>query len=129
MSAVATGATRVEGRAKVTGAARYAVEHEAQNPAYAAIVQSTVAKGEIRTVDPTEALAVHGVLAVLSFQNAPRLADGIDGELAVLQSAIARRRSSGCASVPTGTAGLPRSCTTSWSRPPQSRSSRSRRRS
>src|SRR4051812_14432070 len=77
---------RVEGREKVTGAAAYAYEHGADDVAYAAIVQSTIAKGEIRNVDAEAALALPGVLAVLSFENAPRLHETDEAELEVLQS-------------------------------------------
>jgi len=86
VSTVAAGATRVEGPAKVTGAAVYAYEHALHGVAYAAIVQSTVAKGEIRAVHAARAEAAHGVLAVLSCENAPQLEPGIDPELALFQS-------------------------------------------
>jgi xanthine dehydrogenase YagR molybdenum-binding subunit len=75
---------RLEGREKVTGAATYAYEYEQEDVAYAAIVQSTVAKGTIRSLDPAPALALPGVLAVLSHENAPTIE--AEGELAVLQS-------------------------------------------
>jgi xanthine dehydrogenase YagR molybdenum-binding subunit len=82
---------RIEGRDKVEGAATYAFEYEQKNAAYAAIVQSTIAKGTVKAVDPGEALALPGVLAVLSHESAPALASA-EGELAVLQSrAVAYR--------------------------------------
>jgi xanthine dehydrogenase YagR molybdenum-binding subunit len=83
--AVGAALDRVEGREKVTGAARYAYEYDLDRVAYAAIVQSTVARGEIRAVDASAALALPGVLAVLSHENAPRLREA-DGELALFQS-------------------------------------------
>ena len=69
MTAVATrrvGAPldRVEGREKVTGAARYAYEHPAEGVAYAVVVQATIAARRDRAVDAAEALALPGVLAV-----------------------------------------------------------------
>jgi xanthine dehydrogenase YagR molybdenum-binding subunit len=76
---------RIEGREKVDGEATYAFEYEQENIAYAAIVQSTIAKGTVRAVDPAGALALPGVLAVLTQENAPELASA-EGELAVLQS-------------------------------------------
>jgi xanthine dehydrogenase YagR molybdenum-binding subunit len=76
---------RIEGREKVAGEATYAFEYEQENAAYAAIVRSTIAKGTVRDVDPTGALALPGVLAVLSHENAPALLSA-EGELAVLQS-------------------------------------------
>jgi len=48
--------TRVEGREKVTGAARYAVEHPADELAYAWIVQAQVARGKVRAVHTAEAM-------------------------------------------------------------------------
>jgi xanthine dehydrogenase YagR molybdenum-binding subunit len=83
--AVGAAMARVEGFEKVTGAARYAVEHDVEGVVHASIVQSTVAKGVVRAVDPGAALALPGVLDVLWHENAPRVADGDDLELAVLQ--------------------------------------------
>jgi xanthine dehydrogenase YagR molybdenum-binding subunit len=72
---------RVEGAAKVAGEARYAYEHGGGDVAYAWIVGATVARGRVRAVH-----APPGLLAVLSFENAPRLEDPDDAELYVLQS-------------------------------------------
>jgi xanthine dehydrogenase YagR molybdenum-binding subunit len=77
---------RIEGPEKVTGAARYASEYAHDEVAYAAIVPATVAKGAVHTVDASAALALPGVLAVLSCENAPRLHQVDDGELALFQS-------------------------------------------
>jgi xanthine dehydrogenase YagR molybdenum-binding subunit len=82
---VGTPLDRVEGRDKVSGAARYAFEHDQDDVAYAVIVQSEIAHGTVRHVDAGEALALDGVLTVLHHGNAPRLP--AEGELAVLQSA------------------------------------------
>ena len=76
---------RVEGREKVVGEAVYAYEHSPEGVAYAAIVQSTVANGRVRSVDAAAALVLPGVLAVLSHENVPRLEEQ-QSELAVLQS-------------------------------------------
>jgi xanthine dehydrogenase YagR molybdenum-binding subunit len=90
VSAVESGAIgadlgRVDGREKVTGTARYANEHPVENVAYGVIVGATIAKGRVRSVDRSSALAVPGVLAVIAFDDAPRLSSA-EGELAVLQS-------------------------------------------
>src|SRR5205823_3756057 len=53
---------------------------------HGAVVQATIAKGSVREVDAGPALALPGVLTVLSHANAPRLVPVDDGELAVLQS-------------------------------------------
>ncbi len=77
---------RVDGPDKVTGRARYAFEYPVSGAAYVWPVQSTIARGEIRSVDPAAALALPGVLAVLSHENAPKL-NGGNPELALFQSA------------------------------------------
>lgn len=83
---------REDGPAKVTGTAPYAFEHLVEGPAYLFPVRSTIALGEVTTVDTREAEATAGVLFVLTPENAPRLASTEDAELAVLQdSAVAFR--------------------------------------
>ena len=84
-SAIGAALDRVEGREKVCGEALYAYEHLRDDVAYAAIVQSTIAKGRIRNVDASAALALDGVLAVLSCADAPKL-EAQDEELALFQS-------------------------------------------
>lgn len=79
-------AERVDAREKVSGAARYAFEQPAENVAYGALVQATIARGTVREVDATAALAHPGVLAVLDHDNAARTTPVADGELSVLQS-------------------------------------------
>jgi xanthine dehydrogenase YagR molybdenum-binding subunit len=77
---------RVEGHEKVTGAAKYAYEYAQDEVAYAAIVPARIAKGAVNSVDAAAALALPGVLAVLSCENAPRLHQVDDEELALFQS-------------------------------------------
>jgi xanthine dehydrogenase YagR molybdenum-binding subunit len=84
--AIGTALDRVEGREKVTGAAKYSYEYEHDDIAYVAIVQATIAKGEVRSVDASDALAQPGVIAVLSYENAPPLQAVDDVELALFQS-------------------------------------------
>src|SRR5438128_12205832 len=66
--------SRVDGRQKVTGAARYAAEFDVRGVAHGAIVRSTVAKGRIASMDSAAAERAPGVLTVLTHRNAPRLA-------------------------------------------------------
>ncbi|MEU7722870.1 xanthine dehydrogenase family protein molybdopterin-binding subunit [Streptomyces tibetensis] len=80
-------AARMEGREKVGGTARYAAEYHSPGGAQAWPVPAVVARGRVTGVDTTAALAVPGVLAVLSHENAPRLAEPDDATLAVLQNA------------------------------------------
>ncbi|WP_434587556.1 xanthine dehydrogenase family protein molybdopterin-binding subunit [Streptomyces sp. A5-4] len=79
-------AVRREGREKVTGVARYAAEQTPPGCAYAWPVPATVASGRINAVHTEEALALPGVLAVLTHDNAPRVEKPDDAILAVLQN-------------------------------------------
>jgi xanthine dehydrogenase YagR molybdenum-binding subunit len=66
-------ASRVDGRAKVTGEAKYAAEFSAPGLLYGHVVSSAIAKGRIRQIDTRAALAVPGILDVLTHQNRPKL--------------------------------------------------------
>ena len=72
---------------KVRGTATYAYETPAGHPAYAQIIQATVARGRVTGVDTAAAERAGAVLAILTSENAERLASADDRELAVLQSA------------------------------------------
>ncbi len=65
--------SRIDGRAKVTGRARYAAEHPAADLCFGVVVNSTVAKGRISRIDTRDALAVPGVLEVITHQNRPKM--------------------------------------------------------
>jgi xanthine dehydrogenase YagR molybdenum-binding subunit len=77
---------RIDGPQKVTGTAPYAYEHPLTKPAYVFPLLSTVARGQVVAIDATEAERLPGVLAVLTHENAPAMADTSDGEYAILQS-------------------------------------------
>jgi xanthine dehydrogenase YagR molybdenum-binding subunit len=64
---------RVDGRVKVTGGAKYAAEHNLENVAYGVVVMSTVAAGRIKSIDDSAAKKSAGVIAVMSYVNAPKL--------------------------------------------------------
>jgi xanthine dehydrogenase YagR molybdenum-binding subunit len=83
--AIGASLDRRDGPQKVTGTAPYAYEHRFDNPLYLFPVQSDVARGRVTRIDASTAQALPGVIAVLSHENAPRLADTSDRELAVLQ--------------------------------------------
>ncbi|MFI6444214.1 xanthine dehydrogenase family protein molybdopterin-binding subunit [Kitasatospora sp. NPDC050543] len=83
---------RLEGREKVTGAARYADDHRPPGCVHARPVPATVARGEVTAIDVGPALADPRVLAVVTHQDAPRLAPADDPTLAVLQSARVAHR-------------------------------------
>lgn len=65
--------SRIDGRAKVTGEAQYAAEYFAPDLAYGVVVSGTVAKGRITGIDTAEALAVAGVLSVMTHENRPKM--------------------------------------------------------
>ena len=65
--------SRRDGRAKITGAADYAAEHNPAALAHAVTVQSTIAAGRVRSIDIAAAAAAPGVLLVLTPENALRL--------------------------------------------------------
>jgi len=90
----ATGAplNRLDGVQKVTGAAKYAYEYPVEGVTYVFPVQSTIAKGRVVSIDASAARALPGVIAMLSHENAPRIAPLDDQDLAVFQSdAVAYR--------------------------------------
>ena len=76
MSALGTPFARVDGRSKVTGAARYAAEFNQQGQVYAAIVSATVGLGRVTQIDSAAVLRSPGVIAIIDHHNAPRLAYG-----------------------------------------------------
>jgi xanthine dehydrogenase YagR molybdenum-binding subunit len=68
---VGTPLDRVEGPLKVTGRATYAAEYAGQNKvAYGFLLQSSIAKGRIVSIDTSAAERAPGVLAVLTYKNA-----------------------------------------------------------
>ncbi|GAA4852637.1 xanthine dehydrogenase family protein molybdopterin-binding subunit [Actinomycetospora corticicola] len=77
---------RIEGPQKVAGTARYAFEYPVVRPLYLHPVQSTIARGRITAIDASAAEALDGVVAVITHENAVRLADTSDAEWSVLQT-------------------------------------------
>lgn len=72
---VGTPTSRVDGRAKVTGAAKYAGEFPADGLVHGFVVEATIPRGRIARLDTGAALLVKGVLDVLTHANRPPLAD------------------------------------------------------
>jgi len=60
---------RVDGHAKVTGAATYSAEYKTAGVAYACLVGSTIAKGKIKKIDTKKAEWAPGVLAIITHLN------------------------------------------------------------
>jgi len=65
--------SRVDGRAKVTGDARYAAEYAAPDQLYGVVVSGSIAKGRILDIDIEQAMALDGVVEVLSHLNRPKV--------------------------------------------------------
>ncbi|MCB5906972.1 xanthine dehydrogenase family protein molybdopterin-binding subunit [Streptomyces pinistramenti] len=70
---------RLEGRDKVTGAARYAGEVPFAELAHGWLVLSTITRGRIRSVETGPVLEMPGVLTVLHHGNAPRIDGNYQG--------------------------------------------------
>src|ERR1700709_2116275 len=64
---------RVDGRAKVTGAAKYAADFQVPNVAFAWLGPSTIARGEVASIDAAAAQKLPGVIAILTHENMPKL--------------------------------------------------------
>lgn len=60
---------RIEAKLKVTGQARYSSDMPVNNPAFAMLVTSSIARGRIRGIVLADAKAVPGVLAIFTHQN------------------------------------------------------------
>lgn len=67
-SGIGAPVSRIDGPAKVTGAAVYPSDEAVQNPAYAFLVTSAIARGRILGFNLEEARAVPGVLDILTHE-------------------------------------------------------------
>ena len=78
-AAVAAGiglaAPRIDGRAKVTGTARYGSDTRLSAPVHAALRTSAIACGRISAIDETAARAVPGVLEILTYKTVGKMID------------------------------------------------------
>ncbi|MDQ6894410.1 MAG: xanthine dehydrogenase family protein molybdopterin-binding subunit [Acidobacteriota bacterium] len=64
---------RVDGRRKVTGAARYSAEHRPAGLVHGVLVTSKISKGRVTSIDVAKARAMRGVLAILRHGDAPKV--------------------------------------------------------
>ncbi|GAA4380351.1 xanthine dehydrogenase family protein molybdopterin-binding subunit [Hymenobacter koreensis] len=64
---------RVDGRLKVTGAAKYSAEYQIPGLVHSALVGSTITKGRIKSIDTKAAERAPGVLAVITHLNSPKV--------------------------------------------------------
>ncbi|MCF1594816.1 xanthine dehydrogenase family protein molybdopterin-binding subunit [Streptomyces muensis] len=72
-AAVGAPLSRVDGRLKVTGQAKYAADHDIDGVVHAVVVDSSIARGRITGIDTRDAEAQRGVLGVISHLDKPRL--------------------------------------------------------
>ncbi len=72
-SATGKAIDRVEGHLKVMGMAKYASEFPIKDKVYAQGLNSTIAKGEIVSIDTSEAEKLPGVLKIITYKNAEKL--------------------------------------------------------
>jgi xanthine dehydrogenase YagR molybdenum-binding subunit len=84
MSKIGDPLTRVDGRSKVTGAAKYSAEFDIPNVAYAVVVLSDIPSGRISFMDSKAAERAAGVIAIVTPGNAPKL-PGAEKRLSILQ--------------------------------------------
>ena len=73
MNAVGQPISRIDGRLKVTGTARYTADIPLDTIVHAAIVYSTIANGRIVSIETAVAENAPSVLAVLTHKNMPRM--------------------------------------------------------
>lgn len=67
---IGTATSRIDGRLKVTGQARYGSDFDGgRNPAFAYLRTSSIARGRISRLDETAARQMPGVLEILTFRN------------------------------------------------------------
>ena len=66
--------SRLEGHLKVTGAAKYAGEFNLKGLLYGYVVNSTIARGKIRSIDADSIKKIPGIVEVFTHENRPSLA-------------------------------------------------------
>jgi xanthine dehydrogenase YagR molybdenum-binding subunit len=64
---------RIDGIAKVTGLAAYAIENDLAAVAHAVVIDSSIAAGRVRTIDAGEAQGMPGVLRILTHSDGLKL--------------------------------------------------------
>ncbi len=71
---IGTPQSRLEGPLKVTGSAKYAGDYHADDLLYGYVVNSTVTKGKIKSINTEEAKKLEGVVEVFTHDNRPSTA-------------------------------------------------------
>ncbi|NJC28354.1 xanthine dehydrogenase family protein molybdopterin-binding subunit [Neolewinella antarctica] len=65
---------RIEGELKVTGQAKYAAEYNVPDLLHGYIVNATIVKGKIESIDEAATRAVPGVVDIIHHENRPKMA-------------------------------------------------------
>ncbi|WP_192355405.1 xanthine dehydrogenase family protein molybdopterin-binding subunit [Mesorhizobium mediterraneum] len=73
MNVIGKPLTRVDGRTKVTGKARYAADFNQPGQLYAALVSATVGLGRVTGIEGVEVERMPGVVALITHRNGPKL--------------------------------------------------------
>jgi CO/xanthine dehydrogenase Mo-binding subunit len=81
---------RSDGKAKVTGAAVYAIDHEEPRLLHAKLLRSPIAAGRIVRLDTSRAEAMPGVRAIVTGADAPRLAGFLMRDMPLLAQDVVR---------------------------------------
>ena len=76
MAGIGTATSRLDGPAKVTGAARYGSDINIAKPAYGVLVTSSVARGKIAAIEETAARTVQGLLEIFTRKNIGKIDGG-----------------------------------------------------
>jgi len=72
-NAIGDAMSRVDGRLKVTGGARYSGEYELPGLTYGVLVPASITSGTITAIDTKAAGSAPGVLAIITPFNAPKV--------------------------------------------------------
>jgi len=73
MRVAGKGHPRVDGYARASGDARYAIDIQLPRMAYGRVLRSRIPHGRIRKIDTSEAEKVPGVLGIMTYANAPKI--------------------------------------------------------
>jgi xanthine dehydrogenase YagR molybdenum-binding subunit len=76
---IGTALPRVDGPLKTTGTAKYASDYNFPHMAYAVPVCATIAAGQIKSLDPSAAEKMPGVLAIMHHGNTPKFTKNTTG--------------------------------------------------
>jgi xanthine dehydrogenase YagR molybdenum-binding subunit len=70
---IGTGVNRKDGRAKVTGTATYAAEHQIPGLVHGYLITASIANGQIKSIDTSTAEKTPGVISVFTHKNQPKM--------------------------------------------------------